>query len=149
MDETPNSPDNTPQTPEKKQNTKPWGGSPNSRRNLIPFRPGPDPRRHKGGRPKSFEQFRALAQQIAAKEIQDANGNPISVGEAILRTWAKSKEPQLQRAFIEYAFGKVPEKMDASVLGSKPTLILHYGHEKDKRDQDHERLSAQVSPGAD
>src|SRR6516162_9085332 len=134
MDETPNSPENTPQTPEKKQNTKPWGGSPNSRRNLIPFRPGPDPRRHKGGRPKSFEQFRALAQQIAAKEIQDANGNPISVGEAILRTWAKSKEP---------------EKMDASVLGSKPTLILHYGHEKDKRDQDHERLSAQVSPGAD
>jgi hypothetical protein len=101
---------------------------------LVPFRPGPDPRRHKGSRPKTLDQLRALVQQIAHKQIPDKDGNPITVVEAIMRTWAKSKEPALQRAFIEYGFGKVPDKLDADMLGPKTTLILHYGHEK--RDQD-------------
>jgi len=117
--------------------------------NLIPFRKGADSRRNLNGRPKSFNQFRELAQAIAHKTIPDKDGNEISVGEAILRTWAKSKEPQLQRAFIEYAFGKVPDKILADGLENKTTLILHYGHEKDKRDQDHQRLSTGLPPGAD
>jgi|GEM_PF-2027632 hypothetical protein len=115
----------------------------------IPFRKG-DPRINRKGRARTFEQFRTLAQRIAAKEIGDGAGNLITVGEAILRTWAKSKEPVLQKAFIEYAFGKVPDKLDTlGQLEPKTTLILHYGHEKEKRDAEHRRLSAEVPPGAD
>lgn len=115
----------------------------------VPFKKG-DPRINRKGRPKTFEQFRAMAQQIAATEIGDGAGNLITVGEAILRMWAKSKEPVLQKAFIEYAFGKVPDKLDTlGQLEPKTTLILHYGHEKEKRDADHRRLSTEVSRGAD
>ena len=120
-----------------------------SLKNLIPFKKGHDSRRNLAGRPRNFEQFRTLAQAIAAKELSDSNGNVITVGEAILRAWAKSKEPQLQRAFIEYAFGKVPDKLEAESPEPKTTLILHYGHERDKRDADHKRLSSDISRGAD
>jgi len=33
------------------------------------------------------------------------------------------------------AFGKVPDKPDATGLESKTTLILHYGHERPDRDE--------------
>ena len=56
----------------------------------------------------------------------------MSCAEAILRSWAKSDEPQLQRAFVEYAFGKVPDKLETNPLENKTTLLLHYGHEKEK-----------------
>jgi hypothetical protein len=108
-----------------------------------------DARINRTGRPKSFNHFRALAQEIACKVIADKDGNQLTVGEAILRSWAKSKEPQLQRAFIEYAFGKVPDKLDTTLLDAKTTLILHYGHNWEKRDQDHQRMSTGLSPGAD
>jgi hypothetical protein len=114
----------------------------------VRFQKG-DKRINRTGRPKSFNHFRALAQEIACKVIADKDGNQLTVGEAILRSWAKSKEPQLQRAFIEYAFGKVPDKLDTSLLDAKTTLILHYGHEREKRDADHQRLSSEFSPGAD
>lgn len=117
--------------------------------NLIPFKKGADPRRHTTGQPKSFTQFRALAQQIARRVITTKSGATITVGEAILQSWAKSKEPQLQRAFIEYAYGKVPDKLDTDLTDAKTTLILHYGHERQKRDQDHQRLSAGLPPGPD
>ena len=31
---------------------------------------------------------------------------------------------------MEYAFGKVPDKLDTGDFRQKTTLILHYGHEK-------------------
>jgi hypothetical protein len=124
------------------------GSNPNSRKNLIPFVKG-DPRINRTGHPKNFEEFRVLARGIAAIQIADKNGNPITVAEAMLRSWAKSKEAQLQRAFIEYAFGKVPDKLDAIGFENKTTLILHYGHEKEKRDEDHQRLSTRLSRGTD
>ena len=55
--------------------------------------------------------------------------------EALLRSWAKSSEPVLQRAFVEYAFGKVPDKLDTVGLENKTTLILHYGHERPEEDR--------------
>ena len=125
------------------------GSSPNSRANLIPFKKGAEWKGNRLGRPKTFDEFRALARELAAKELVTEKGERISVGEAILRTWAKSKEPQLQRAFIEYAFGKVPDKLDPSDLPPKTTLILHYGHEREQRDRDHKRLSSDLSQGAD
>ena len=50
--------------------------------------------------------------------------------ESILRSWAKSKEPTLQKAFIQYAFGKVPDKFETDPLENKTTLVLHFDHER-------------------
>ena len=81
-----------------------------------PFVKG-DPRINRKGRPKSFDALRALAQQIA-HEVAQSGGQPIIINnrkvtaaEAILRQWASSKNPQLQKAFIEIAFGKVPDNL--------------------------------------
>lgn len=65
----------------------------------------------------------------------DYEGVSMTCVEAILRGWAMSEERQLQRAFIEYAFGKVPDKLETDPLENKTTLILHYGHERKKREE--------------
>ena len=98
-----------------------------------------DPRINRKGRPKGFDQMRKLAEQIAHEEVTDTEGNKMSCVEALLRSWATSEEPQLQRAFIEYAFGKVPDKLETDPLENKTTLILHCGHER-PRVRDDERL---------
>jgi hypothetical protein len=49
----------------------------------------------------------------------------------MLREWAQSGEPQLQRLFAEYAFGKVPDKLETNPLEGRKTLILNYGHERE------------------
>jgi hypothetical protein len=36
----------------------------------------------------------------------------------------------LQKAFVEYAFGKVPDKIETTGLENKTTLILHWPHER-------------------
>lgn len=76
------------------------------------------------GRPKSFDALRELAQQIAHETAQAGgadvvvNGHKVTVSEAILRQWAMSKNPQLQRAFIEVAYGKVPDNLDITSGGN-------------------------------
>ncbi len=68
------------------------------------------------GRPKSFDALRELARAIAHEEATIlgepvvVNGKKATITEVILRQWAASKNHQLQRAFIEIAFGKVPDK---------------------------------------
>jgi len=97
--------------------------------NLKPFQKG-DPRINRKGRPKSFDALRILAQQIAHEEATAGgqpvviNGHRVTVAEAILRTWAQSKNPQLARSFIEIAFGKVPDGLDITSGGSKITVTL-------------------------
>ena len=83
-----------------------------------------------GGRPKSFDAFRELAQSIANEELKLQDGRKISVAEAVLRKCAKANEPALIRTFLEYAFGKVPDKIEATGLENKTNLILHFDHEK-------------------
>ncbi len=95
-----------------------------------------DPRINRKGRPRSFDQLRKLAQQIADEAVTDSNGHKIRLAEAILRSWAESKEPILQKAFMEYAFGKVPDKLETNPLENKKTLILHYGHEFKRLERD-------------
>ena len=101
----------------------------NSLANLRPFVAG-DRRINRRGRPKNFDAFRELAQAIAHEKTDGDNGETITIVESILRSWAKSKEPTLQKAFIEYAFGKVPDKLETTGLEDKTTLILHYAHER-------------------
>ena len=82
-----------------------------------PFRKG-DPRINRKGRPKSFDGLRSLAQEIAheaAKQSKEQGGEPVvidghivSITEAIMRSWAMSKDPRLQQKFIEVAYGQVP-----------------------------------------
>ena len=95
---------------------------------LKPFVKG-DPRINRKGRPRSFDELRKLGQAIAQETVTTSRGTRITLAEAILRSWAESKEPILQKAFMEYAFGKVPDKLETP-LEERKTLILHYGHER-------------------
>ena len=92
-----------------------------------------DPRINRRGRPKGFDAFRRKAQEIACEKVIDERGISMTCAEAVLRSWARSEEPALQRAFIEYAFGKVPDKLESTGLENKTSLILHYGHEFKRR----------------
>ena len=102
---------------------------------LKPFAKG-DSRINRNGRPRGFDAMRKLAQRIACEMVTDSEGNKMRCVEALLRSWAKSSEPVLQKAFIEYAFGKVPDKLDCETLENKQTLILHYGHEFKRLERD-------------
>lgn len=65
------------------------------------------------GRPRSFNALRELAQQIANEPIVSADGKTkMSRVEMVMRSWALSKNYQLQRAFIEIAYGKVPDSLN-------------------------------------
>ena len=77
-----------------------------------------DPRINRKGRPKNFDKLRELSLQIAhevaisGKKSVVINGKKVTITEAILRQWATSKNHLLQRAFIEIAYGKVPDIKD-------------------------------------
>ncbi len=103
-------------------------------RGLRPFKKGHDPRRNLTGRPKTFEHFRAICQRVLGESVE-LDGETILRAELLARNWAVSREPALQRAVAEYAFGKVPDKLQAEGLENKVTLVLHYAHER------HEKLA--------
>ena len=104
------------------------------------FRKG-DPRINRKGRPKNFDALRELAQSIA-HETAKKDGEPLvidghiaTVAEMVLRTWATSKNPQLQRAFVEYAFGKVPERQEHTGADGEPLkVVLNWGDNADADD---------------
>src|SRR4029077_20769665 len=56
-----------------------------------------DPRINSRGRLKGFDEFRRLVQAIAHEKITDKDGNPITLAERALRSWAESKEPVRKR----------------------------------------------------
>jgi hypothetical protein len=83
--------------------------NPRATDNLKPFQKG-DKRINRRGRPKSFDALRALAQQIAHEPA--ASDETVTTIENMLRDWAKGDNPQLQQAFVAYAYGKVPDKQE-------------------------------------
>lgn len=101
---------------------------------LKPFTKG-DPRINRKGRPRSFDALRELAQEIAHEIVrtQDGqpalvNGKPVTTVELVLRSWAQSKDPRKQQAFIEYAYGRVPTETEISGKDGGPiTINVVYG----------------------
>lgn len=96
------------------------------------FKPG-DPRINRKGRPKSFDALRSLAQQIAHETVPGKDGAPlvieghvVTVAEAILRGWASSKNQNMQKAFVELAFGKVPDSIEAT---GDIKIAVHYDND--------------------
>jgi hypothetical protein len=78
-----------------------------------------DKRINRKGRPKSFDALRELAKQIA-NEPTDAGFTRI---ELIMRSWSLSKDPRLQIAFMEYAYGKVPNVQELTGKDGAPVEI--------------------------
>lgn len=80
---------------------------------------------NKTGRPKSFDQLRTLAQEIAHEvarakdkrtgEEQEViiNGKRATVAEMILRQMAT--DPKRQQTFLEISYGKVPQPVEMSM----------------------------------
>lgn len=94
-----------------------------------------DPRINRKGRPKSFDALRELAQQIAHEEAKAKDketgqlapividGHVATTTELILRKWASSNDPRLQMAFMEVAFGKVPQRTEVTGKDGGPMTI--------------------------
>lgn len=68
--------------------------------------------------------MRALAQELAH---QKQHGREAIIN--VLERWRDSPEPALQKAFVEYAFGKVPDKIESDV-NLKTKHVLHWPHER-------------------
>jgi hypothetical protein len=91
-----------------------------------------DPRIWRHGRPRSFDALRELALAIADEKAKSGgqpvviDGHTATVAEMILRSWATSKNPQLQRAFIEVAYGKVPDRIEGGEIPLR--VIIEYAN---------------------
>jgi len=94
----------------------------------MPFTKG-DPRINRKGRPKTFDKLRELAIQIAQEQATSkgepiiVNGNFVTNAEMILRQWMK--DPKNQEKFIQYAFGKVPDKVDVENKGAIKITVTY------------------------
>lgn len=98
-----------------------------------------DPRINRRGRPKTFDALRALAISISNEITPDKDGMPatvttltldgenrehvLTVAESILRSWANSSKPELQKAFVEIAFGKVPNPVEVTGKDGGPIEV--------------------------
>lgn len=87
--------------------------------NLKPFTKG-DPRIWKGGRCISTsKQLHQLAQEIANEEVGNSKQRANRI-ERLLRKWLESKDARLQIAFVEYAYGKVPQRAEVTGKDGEP-----------------------------
>lgn len=87
-----------------------------------------DPRINRHGRPKTSDELRTLAQMIAHETAKQGgqdfiiDGHKVTVTEAILRSWAVSKDPRLASLFMAYAFGKPPDETRITGAGGAPLI---------------------------
>jgi hypothetical protein len=71
-----------------------------------------------------------LAQAIAHEKVTDKDGELMTRVERILRDWSESKDVQKQIAFVQYGYGKPPDKIETDGLENKTTLRLYFAHEE-------------------
>jgi hypothetical protein len=94
-----------------------------------------DKRINRKGKPKDFDALRELARMVAHEAVTIGD-RKMTVTEAILRQWAQSKNPQLQKGFLEIAYGKVPDNMQ--IGGNGDAIIIRLvdetGEQQDSRD---------------
>ena len=74
-----------------------------------------DKRINRKGRPRSFDELRKLAQIIAAEPISESE--KMTRIEALLRVMSSSRNPADRKTFLEYAFGKVQDRVDLTSGG--------------------------------
>jgi hypothetical protein len=92
-----------------------------------PFEQG-DGRINRHGAP-AFHAFRKKALEIANEKIIGPDGEEITRGEALLRSWLKSRRPKLQELFAFYCWGRPPDRIELEELAPRTKLILHWPHE--------------------
>ncbi len=94
-----------------------------------PFAPN-DERINRFGAP-AFHAFRKQALEIANEKIPGPDGETITRGEALLRSWLRSRQPRLQELFAFYAWGKPADRLELEALEPKNNfkLILRWPHE--------------------
>jgi hypothetical protein len=85
----------------------------------MPFVKG-DPRINRKGRPKSFDKLRELALTLAHEVVTTQQGEMTAV-EVILRQMAK--DPKQREIFLQYAFGKIPDKLEVNNSGNVTVAI--------------------------
>jgi hypothetical protein len=95
-----------------------------------PFEPA-DARINRHGAP-AFHAFRKQALEIANEKIIGPDGKEITRGEALLRSWLKSRQPKLQELFAFYAWGKPADRLETNALEPGTRLILHWPNELDR-----------------
>ena len=88
-----------------------------------------DPRCWRKGRPRGFDAVREMALTIANEELATKDGDKMTRLEALVRSWATSKKPILQIKFVEYAFGKVPNKTETNPFEGRRVIRLVHAHE--------------------
>lgn len=100
-----------------------------------------DPRINRKGRPKSFDQYRALVRSVLDEPAKDKEGNVIvvegkivTVAEMIVREWTvdRNKQPLL----FEAAYGKVPQPLDVSIPSRIIVKLVNDEEEESVRDTD-------------
>lgn len=89
-----------------------------------------DKRINRKGRPKNFDALRRLALDVAHRQAMNPEGEPvliddmpITVIESVMIAWAQSGEPALQKAFVEIAYGKVPQVTELTGEGGGPVVV--------------------------
>ena len=92
---------------------------------LKPFRFKKGQSGNPAGRPKSLDQLRARAQEIA----HQLSKSDLTKSDDILQDWADSKDVRKQELFMWYAYGKPPDKIETTI-DDKRTLHLHWPHER-------------------
>lgn len=73
------------------------------------------------GRPRSFDQLRKLAIKIANE--QSPEQDDLTRLENLLRAYSNPRHPKSDK-FLEYAYGKVPDKLDVTSGGEKIIVKL-------------------------
>ena len=79
-----------------------------------------DKRINRGGRPKSFDALRKLAQKIAGERAEESDVTRVT---DMLIEMSKSKNPSDRALFLAYAFGKPKEQVDVNNSGEVKVVI--------------------------